>query len=229
MATENEVREAYEKGVEEGVTAERERFRTFTGLPYIVMPKTDLPEHLAYPEYELRLQDVVAATEREAERLDARRERLIDAHVKAAQAYDEAVDEHRQEREGLGVFGKLKSVVTEPFLQEKTLAKNAEDQLAENWQAINENNAKLDVVRSEYAAVSAWVDEMYRTTMEAGPSVVEFSAREHTPALRVRSEEQHFGSSAGLLALECQCGLTFPGLPTAHPTFGLPGKPPESG
>lgn len=173
MATDYELREAYEKGAKEGATTERERLRVFAGLRYIAMPKDYLPEHQAYPEYELRLRDVLAKTEREGERLRARNERLIEANGKASQAYDEAVDAHRAGRESAGVFGKLKSVITEPFLREKSLAAAAEARLQDNWQAIIENEATLDLVRTEYGAVSAWVDEMYTFTMAAGQSRAE--------------------------------------------------------
>ncbi|HEY8702430.1 MAG TPA: hypothetical protein VIM08_15930, partial [Arthrobacter sp.] len=67
-----------------------------------------------------------------------------------------------------GVFGKLKSVVTEPFLREKSIAEDAEARVQHKMQEINEHALKLGALRGEHASVSEWVDEMYAETMAAG-------------------------------------------------------------
>lgn len=168
MATEHELRVAYEKGAQDGALAERERLRAFTGLNYIAMPKHDVAEHLAYPEYELRLQHLIVDVEREAERLERTRDQLQEDADRAVEAYSEALAGHRQGREAAGLIGKVKSVVTEPFLREKFLAEAAEVHVRQKSQEMSENRIKLDALRGECGAVSEWLEEMYTATITAG-------------------------------------------------------------
>lgn len=168
MPTENDVRKAYEEGVTDGTLAERQRLRAFTGLRYILAPRGDIAEHLAYPDYERRLRREIAQAEQETERINRSSVRAEERSEAARETYQQVLVAHRQDREAAGFFGKIKGMVTEPFLREMASAEAAEARVFELITEANDHALKLDALRDEYAAVSEWVDEMYSTTKTAG-------------------------------------------------------------
>lgn len=168
MPTENDVRKSYEDGLREGILVERQRLRAFIGLPSILAPRRDIAEHLAYPDYERRLRHLVSNEEQIIVELQNSRERAERRADADQEAYQDALVAHRQDRETAGVFGKIKSLATEPFLQEKASAAASETRVLEVIAMINESALKLDTLRGENAAVREWVDEMYATTKAAG-------------------------------------------------------------
>lgn len=168
MPTENDVRKAHEEGLTEGTLAERRRLRAFTGLPYVLAPRGDIAEHLAYPDYERQLRYSIANEEHIIDQLQSSMERGEKRADAEQEAYQQALVAHRQDREAAGVIGKIRSLATEPFIREKASAAASEARVLEVIAMINESALKLDTLRSEYAAVSEWVDEMYTTTKAAG-------------------------------------------------------------
>ena len=83
MPSEYDVRQARSEGRAEGVRAELQRLRAFTGIDGLAAPDHSLPEHEAYPMYE---QSLLERMEREQQRGGWRQEGLPEAEGRAAGA-----------------------------------------------------------------------------------------------------------------------------------------------
>ncbi|MFK4637125.1 hypothetical protein [Paenarthrobacter histidinolovorans] len=168
MPTDHDIREAYENGLNDGALAELRRLRTFTGVSRATAPRHDLAEHLAYPEYERRLSYTVEQVRKELQELREERDRATERADETTRAWTEAIQAHRHARETVGVLGKVKSFIVEPFLPEKSIAQDAEAYLDKLYISVNEKDHKLRELQNEHTAVTGWLDEMYKVTTEAG-------------------------------------------------------------
>lgn len=168
MPSEYDVRQARSEGRAEGVRAELQRLRAFTGIDGLAAPDHSLPEHEAYPMYE---QSLLERMEREQQRGGWRQEGLPEAKARAAEAdadYEDALRNHQEDRQSAGIFGKISSLITQPFLPEKRMAQEAHAYADELRAEVIDLEQKLDVLRTEHEAVGQWLDHMYATTAEAG-------------------------------------------------------------
>lgn len=163
MATEQEISDAYEKGLVDGAATERAILRSFTGLRGILAPDARKPEHEAYLSYERELADKVETVEEELawtrhllEQGDARVDEALTAHT-------QALAEHRETHER-NLFTRAWGELRKDRLPEKIYLDIMEYQRKELRERIEKLEDILAVMEVELPRVSGWLDQMYATT-----------------------------------------------------------------